>query len=153
MANSDSFPDNCAVVVSSFDGFVDLWHPFFTLLFRHWPDCPFPIYLISNTKEYFDPRVTTINIGEDKQWASNLLIALEQISAKYILYMQDDYFLQSKVDTGYLQKLVEYAKQHHIACLRLFPEPAPDASFENNLGLGLIAPGAPYRVSLQSDDI
>src|SRR3989344_9116599 len=99
LENSNS-SNNCAIVVSSFDGFVDLWEPFFTLLFRYWPDCPYPIYLISNSKTYDHPRVTTVAIGEDGKWANNLFIALDQIPATHIIYMQDDYFLTGPVDTS-----------------------------------------------------
>jgi len=140
---------SCAIVVSSFDGFSDLWGPFFTLLFRYWPDCPYPIYLISNSKTYDHPRVTTVAIGEDGKWANNLFIALDQIPATHIIYMQDDYFLTGPVDTSAIQKLVQYAQEKHISCVRLFTSPGPNMPYEE-MGLGLIGKNAEYRVSLQA---
>ena len=40
-----------AVVVSSCDAYSDAWKPFFKLFFKYWSDCPFPIYLVTNTRE------------------------------------------------------------------------------------------------------
>ncbi len=139
----------CAVIVSSFDGFADLWEPFFTLLFRYWPDCPYPIYLISNAKHFDHPRVTTLAIGADGKWANNLFAALERIPATSIIYMQDDFFLTQKVDTSKIQTFVDHAVKNSIACIRLFPEPGPDLPYPEP-GLGMISQQADYRVSLQA---
>src|SRR3989344_5493514 len=100
--------DQCTVVASSFDGNEDLWKPFFTFFFRYWPDCPYPVYLISNFKRFDHSRVTTLTVGTDRKWASNLLMALDQIPSAYIVYLQDDYFLTEKIDTAYIQKLLGY---------------------------------------------
>ena len=39
-----------ALLVISIDR--DLWPPFFELLWRHWPDCPYPIHLGSETQTF-----------------------------------------------------------------------------------------------------
>ena len=140
--------DACAIVVSSFDGFADLWKPFFTLLFRYWPDCPYQIYLISNEKTYDDPRVTTLAIGADGKWANNLFAALDRIPAAHIIYMQDDFFLTQKVDTAKIHALIDHAIKNNIACIHLFPGTGPDMDYPE-AGLGIISKHADYRVSLQ----
>lgn len=142
--------NNCVVIVSSCDIYSDAWKPFFTLFFRYWPDCPYSIYLISNYKEYGDSRVIPIRVGEDKKWATNMKIALETIECSHVIYLQEDYFLQSRVDTEYVKKLVYYAERNNVSCLRLFPSPSPDIFFENSLNLGKISENAAYRVSLQA---
>lgn len=139
----------CVILVSSFDGFADLWQPFFTLFFRYWPDCPYPIYVISNTKQCEDARVSTLAIGPDGKWANNLFAALSRISATHIMYMQDDYFLTKKVDSAKMQALVDHAIKNNIACIRLFPEPGPDMPYHES-GIGVISQNADYRVSLQA---
>lgn len=150
--------NNCVIIVSSCDAYNDAWDPFFTLFFRYWPDCPFAVYLVSNYKEYKDKRVISIRVGEDKKWATNMMIALEGTKSPYIIYLQEDYFLQSRVDTEYVNKLVYYAECNNVSCLRLFPSPPPDIFFNNTLNLGKINNDAAYRVSLQaalwkSDDL
>lgn len=142
--------NKCSVVVSSFDGYEDLWEPFFTLFFRYWPDCPYPVYLVTNYKIYNHDRVTTIAVGEHKGWASNIRIVLEKIPTPYVICSHEDYFIEKPVDTAYIDSLVEYMEHHKVAHIRLYPAPLPDAYFPNNLGLGLISKGAGARTSLQA---
>lgn len=137
----------CAIIVSSCDAFEDAWRPFFTLLFRYWPDCPFPVYLVTNEKKYNDSRVNTIAVGDDKRWASNMKKALGSVPAGHILYLQEDYFLEKKVDTAAILRLFNEMKDWHAAYLRLVPSPKPDIVHAG--GIGELSRTAPYRTSLQ----
>jgi hypothetical protein len=139
-----------AVIVSSFDSYQDLWEPFFTLFFRYWPDCPFPVYLIANRQRYPDRRVTTLLLGEDRNWATNMRAALAMIPQPYLIYMQEDYLLERPVDTGRILRLADYMQQRRAACLRLYPSPGPDRPCADNLEVGEIDRLAPYRVCLQA---
>ncbi|MGD0976841.1 MAG: hypothetical protein ABR875_00910 [Minisyncoccia bacterium] len=140
--------NKCSVIVSSYDGSEDLWEPFFTLFFRYWPDCPYPIYLITNYKIYNHDRVTTIAVGEHKGWASNMRVVLKKIPTPYVMCLIEDLFIEKPVDSAYIDSLVEYIDDKKVAYIRLFPSPLPDHDFTNNLNLGLISKGAPYRASL-----
>ena len=62
-----------ALLVVSCDNYRDAWEPFFTLLFKYWPECPYPVFLGSNKQTYKDNRITPIMIGEDIDYSSNLL--------------------------------------------------------------------------------
>ena len=141
---------DCALVVSSCDAYSDLWKPFFTLLFRYWPDCPFPIYLISNKQIYWDKRVRPLLIGIDKRWATNTRRTLERIPEPYILWILEDLFLEKPTNTNYILKLLDYLKFNHAATIRLHPTPIPDEDFENDLNLGRIGHSADYRTSLNA---
>src|SRR3989338_3266453 len=72
-----------SVLVVSCDKYQDIWKPFFTLFFRYWHDCPYPIYLGSNQRIYADQRVKTIAVGDDKDWSSGFRKMLEQIPQPY----------------------------------------------------------------------
>lgn len=136
-----------AIVVPSCDAYEDAWLPFFTFFFKYWPDCPFPIYLITDHKIYPDNRVKTIALGQDFGWANNMKLVLDKIPENYFLYFLEDVFLTKKVDTARILRLLDLAKKENISCLRLFPEPGADKSWRDNKELGLIAKDAPYRVS------
>ena len=81
---------NCSIIVSSCDNFSDLWEPFFILFFKYWPDCPFKIYLISETKIYSDEKVEMISLKKDMGWASNLKAAIRRINTPYFIYFQEE---------------------------------------------------------------
>lgn len=131
--------NNCSVVISSFDARNDLWDPFFTLIFRYWPDCPFLIYLISNYKKYNDPRVKTISVGEDKGWATNMKITLKQISTPYVICMLDDLFLEKSTNTDRIKSLVNHARDNSIAYIGLVPFFDLDNDYVDALNLGRIS--------------
>ena len=139
-----------AVVVSSCDKYQDLWTPFFTLFFRYWPDCPYPIYLISNDLEYPDSRVNAIKIGEDRDWSSSMLAAMALIPHSYVVLLLEDYLLQQPVETSRIVELAQYMKDKEAGCMRLFPCPGPDVLCEDNPEVGEINKGSDYRLSLQA---
>lgn len=153
-SHSPWFPSNLegnvAVVIASCDLYSDVWDAFFTLFFRYWPDCPWPVFLIANRLRYEDPRVQTIQIQADRHWAGNMRIALDGIHADNILYLQEDYLFKSAVNTARLRELAIYMKANDIGCIRLYDCPKPDKPWPERMDLGLIGQHAPYRVSLQA---
>lgn len=144
--------DDLAVVVLSCDKYGDVWNPFFTLFFRYWPDCPFDIFLVTNFLSYNDPRVKTISVGEDVDWSTNVRAALQKIPHRYLMILMEDYLLTTQVDTVAIGRLLDYMRNHQTGYLRLFPSPGPArvTDMVDDLEIGVIEPGEPYRVSLQA---
>ena len=142
--------DQTHIIVPSCDAYSDAWGPFFELLFRYWPDCPYPIHLVSTCETYDDHRVHNISLTEDRGWASNLKKVIEELGCKSIVYMQEDYFLQSPMDTVRLESVIQYGQQIGAGYIRLAGAPNPDLPHGNPLGLGEISRGADYRCSLQA---
>jgi len=141
---------NCAIVISSCDNYRDAWAPFFTLFFRYWPDCPFPVHHISNALKFPDKRIDSININPDQGWSSNMIIALKKIPEKYIIYFQEDYFLRRKIDNEKIYAALKLAEDTGAACVRLFPCPGPDLPYQDRTDIGLISAGAAYRSCTQT---
>jgi hypothetical protein len=139
-----------AVLVSSCDAYQEVWEPFFTLFFRYWPDCPFPVYLIANHISYPDERVSTILVGQDRGWGSQMRLALERLSETHIIYFQEDFLLERRVDTARIIRLLNYMEKRQAGCLRLYPCPGPDLPSIDNEEVGEISRFASYRVALQA---
>ena len=112
-----------AVVVSSCDYFEDCWKPFIFSILKYWDDCPFHIYIISNFKDTDTPdNISFLKVGEDRKFSSNLKKALNQIDAEYIIYMQEDYWLNNPVNTASIVRHINYCEQNAIDYMRLtFP--------------------------------
>jgi hypothetical protein len=139
-----------AVLISSCDAYADAWYPCLTLLHRYWPDCPWPLRLVTNHRRPVWSAGEVIAVGDDHGWADNLRVALDQLDVESLIYLQEDYWLQSPVDTQRLRRVLEFARQTGAAYVRLGGGPDPDAPFANELGLGQLSHSAPYRCSLQA---
>jgi hypothetical protein len=97
------------ILVSSYDKAAPIWPTFFDLLFKEWPSLKtynkdVPIMLLTNAKNYKDSRVTLSKSPFNLKWTGNMTHALSNIKTKYVLYLQDDYFMSDTV----LEKKIIY---------------------------------------------
>src|SRR5882724_6357915 len=93
------------VIVNSTDSFEDCWVPFFTLFDRYWADCPYPLVLNTERKQFqfpgLDLRASCVGPSQHPGaagWSESLIRCLHQVDSEYILYLQEDYFLNAPVD-------------------------------------------------------
>ena len=138
-----------SAVVLSHDGYADLWPAFFELLFRFWPDLPYPLHLVSNRRTFPDDRVIPVRVGDERSWSQTLARALDHIHGRYVLLMLEDYFLTGRVDTARIVRMHAAMIKLRAVYLRLAPAPKPDSPCPGFSDIGYIAKGAPYRTSLQ----
>lgn len=141
-----------SIVVSSCDKYSELWPHFFKQLFKNWPDLDMKIYLVSNQVGYDDKRVTVLNTSSEDQWSDNMIDALGKIDSKYVLYLQDDYFISKAVDEQRLIQALHAMQKANAGYLELFIE---DKGFEKRpneflLGSAVKLKNVEYRNSLQS---
>ena len=126
-----------------------MWTGFFSLLFRFWPDLPYPLYLISNHLSFPDRRVTALCVGNGSAWSETVARGLERLSSRFVLLFLEDFFLTDPVNTAYVQRLHAVMVAKSAAYLRLVPRPPPDSLCPETPEIGVIAKCAPYRASLQ----
>lgn len=137
---------NLSLLVSSFDKYSVCWAPFCHGLKKYWPEHP-PLYFITNYLE--TPCGTSLKLGEDQGWAKNLLKALEMIPTDFVLYAQEDYWLQSPVVNQNIVDYLSYLESGSADYIRLYPAPGPDKILNEDERLGVIAQDSHYRASLQ----
>ena len=143
-------PPVCTLLVASCDSYADLWKPYFALLRRHWPDCPFPVALITEERDPALDGVRALCLGTGRDWSSLLLGALDAIGTPYVLLTLEDFFLRSGVDTSRVTRLFDQVQQLNLKMLRLVPRPGPTDPFIQGREYGAIGPDASYRVSTQA---
>jgi hypothetical protein len=116
---------NLSIFVNSCDDFEDCWHPFFTLFAKNWNNCKFPIFLNTETKSYSHKNLniisTTVSIGKKRKlsWSKCLDFALNKVKTKYILYLQEDYFLEYPVKKRLLFNLIKIMEENNIDLILL----------------------------------
>jgi hypothetical protein len=138
------------IVVCSCDAYSDLWRPFFTLFFRHWPDCPWNVVLMSNESQFDHPLVETVCVGQLGSWSSELRAVLSRVPSSHVLLLLDDFFLRTHVNQAQIELCFQELVERNGNMLRLHPRPGPDIRLPDEDLVGLVAVGAPYRVSTQS---
>ncbi|MFZ2448251.1 MAG: hypothetical protein WAW37_17980 [Syntrophobacteraceae bacterium] len=147
--NVYKFGEKVTFLVISCDAYSDCWKGFFHGLRKYWPDCPFQVAIVSNFKDAGEPGVRTIKIGEDADWSSNLLMALDRIETPYVLLTCEDGWMTTPVNTGAILDFVRVLDQDRADYIRLHPCPPPDKDFLEDARLGLLADHASYRTSMQ----
>lgn len=138
-----------AVLITSCDAFEDCWAPYAHGLHKYWPDCPFPVHLITNERVFTDPVIQTLRVSPDRGWAKNLREAISRIDADVLLYTHEDFWISERVDTQAILDYVSYIRDGVADYIRLYPAPGPDMPFPPDSRLGILADEASYRTSLQ----
>lgn len=150
MPELKAFASSVAVVVSSCDAFFDAWRPFVFFFRKHWSDCPFPVFLIVNRLQVRSDIIQPISVGSDRNWASNMMTALESISQPYILYFQEDYFLNGRVNNDQLATDFAYAFEHNAASFCFYARSRLEPNFQPlNDRFGVVPRDSDGRTRLQ----
>jgi hypothetical protein len=150
MPELKAFASSVAIVVSSCDAFFDAWRPFVFFFRKYWSDCPFPVYLIVNRLRVRSNFIQPISVGPDRDWASNMNTALASISQPYILYFQEDYFLNGAVKSDQLAQDFAYAFENDAASFCFYPRSQLEPNFKPlNDRFGIVPRDSDGRTRLQ----
>ena len=106
--------DEIAILVMSCDAYEDVANHFFNLKEKFMPWWSSNCYYVNNTKQYKRKNVITINSGDKLNWNGRLKTALRKIPEKYILYMQEDYLIDSPVSEQNIINAIKYMKEKGI---------------------------------------
>lgn len=117
--------ENISLVLSSCDKYEDTWHSFFIQLVKNWPDFSMPIYLGTETKQFSYPDLDVkcpLSGGiVYSQWSERLIKLLKFVESDYVLFMLDDFWLTTPVDTSVVQRILGYMNKNPkigFVCLR-----------------------------------
>jgi hypothetical protein len=145
-----------SILVLSCDKYSDIWRPFFQFLEKYWSDCPYTIYLGTNTKQFRTNGVIQLFSNEVSNWSDETKKIVSQIPEDYVLIILEDYFINGKVNTKEIEQLFQVMQTEYAGYLKLaaFPkkynELWPYGVLTTHPHLGAIEKGARYRVCLQT---
>jgi len=138
------------VLVISCDRYSDLWSPFFSLFWKYWPDCPYPVYLGANEKVFSHPGVRMALAGPDISWADSARRMMEMMPSQHVLLLLEDFFIRRRIASQEVNSVLQALIELNGGYLRLKPFPKPDQNVPAFPSIGLIKRGAPYRAALQA---
>lgn len=142
-----------SILVSTHDRYRAVWPPFCHGLHKYWPDCPWPVWFVTNRLE---PSCGgAIKTGRDTNWTHMVRVALEGIDSPAILYLHEDYWLDAPVDTPALTAFAEIVVQGQADYVGLYPSWANPKTksagvCQRDPRLWHYAPDSAYRTSLQA---
>ena len=142
--------DQYPIVIMSCDSYSDIWQPLLESFDKFWPDCPFPIYLCSELKEFDHPRIRNLRTERELGWAAMTIEILRRLQTPNVIYLQEDYILKGQVSNDKVVRYLEFFQNRNAAYLRLVPLPNPDQLVDAELNVGIIYAGSHYRTSLQA---
>ena len=109
--------NSVSILINSCDAYEDVWNPFFHSFYENWPDCPYKIYLNTETKEYKSEfiQVTSLGVLQGKrniEWGERLRDCLSRIESDYVVMLFDDFCLEGRVDQRKIEICVEKLKKY-----------------------------------------
>lgn len=147
---------NLAIVGIFYDGYYDLWEDFLELKERYWKDCPYPLYIVNQTKELnFSKKyeVTVLHAGEDAEYSRKVQTALKEIKADYYLLLLDDFFFSRKLSGSVLDDRLSFMKDNNLFyyCMPLkeFAKTWTGTKYHNNDSILNMRGAAEYTVNCQ----
>ena len=140
--------EKVALLVISCDKYSDLWPIYFESLFKYWPNCPLKIYLGSNFKKFNHKDITMLNIGEDRDYSSNLDAMLEGIDEEYVITTVEDIFLSAPLDEENLFKYFNEFFQKKAVYLKLLYTYPVGYSKDKSNRIARISNGVRYRFGM-----
>lgn len=106
----------CSVLLSSCDKYEDAWRPFFFFFNREWRNCPYQIYLNTETKGFSieGKQLYVLNSGEcTLSWSLRLKKALQRIKTEYVLFLLEDFFMLDKVNQEEINRCLDIMDENH----------------------------------------
>lgn len=110
-----------AIMITSCDAYKECWAPMVYSMDKFWPDCEYPRFIVTNYIEDKEIRnVNFIKVGDDKKsWCTLAKKGLESIDCDYVIFFQDDYWLEKKVNNKAIKEHIRYMDENKIDYLKL----------------------------------
>jgi hypothetical protein len=109
-----------AVFICSSDGRKDVLDRVLPSVLKFWPDCPYPIYVGLNSRDWPLPVGTPV-LAPASEWHRECTLQLAQLVEDYLIVILDDFLIGAPVNQARLANLVEDAVTLDLEYLRLVP--------------------------------
>ncbi|MBB6698252.1 hypothetical protein [Clostridium algidicarnis] len=140
-----------SIVVVSCDIYKDVVELYLKYLHLNWIDCPFEIFVATETYKPVDETAKPIICGADSTWTQRAIKAIEASQSPYVLLSVDDLFISEKVETEEFTNILNYIKKYDIKYYRIpifINKNQIFAEHPNNKNVQMIFDNQPYSVSI-----
>jgi hypothetical protein len=141
---------NLSVLVGSCDKYEFIWEQFFVLFDRYWDhSMDIKKYFLVGEKDI--PSNSFINLkSKTNDWCDSVLYALDNIDTDYVLWLQDDYFLQKQINYIKFKKYLSFINDNHILRFGIYQH-NPDYNYSININnIFRLSQNSCYTISMQA---
>jgi hypothetical protein len=111
---------NVSIVIHTFDGYKRYWEGVVHFLQKYYVDQTSIVYFANETMDIdLPPFFSQIKCGKGK-WGYRLIQALNNVPTKYVVYMQEDMWLNQYLHQRYLNEVEEYMEKNNLVSVKLF---------------------------------
>ncbi|EHQ26627.1 hypothetical protein [Mucilaginibacter paludis] len=134
---------NVALIVHTCDRYQLLYPGFAYFFEKNWPyqDVAISYYFLTEEIDYPSDIFTNIKTGKG-EWSDRLLKGLKQIPEDYVIYLQEDMWLNKPVDADTVLKAIEFALSKQANLLKLSSnsvnQTTPEGAYINGLSVGIL---------------
>ena len=121
------------------------------LWYHHWPDCPYELEYLTNSKPLSTEKHVYYIHGPENQFGRRFrkFYSLHARDNELTLLMMADYFVR-RLNVEMIEKAKKWCLRDEVSHVRLRPMPHPQGEFKrNNKDFGVIDKRKPYALSLQ----
>lgn len=108
-----------AMLVLSCDKYSDIWDDFFNLKERFWPDCKYPWFIVTESKDYQRDGVSVIKCGHDLNWSGRYRYAINQVNTPLIGVFLEDFLIKSRIDNDRVDSYVDLVYKKGISFINM----------------------------------
>lgn len=105
--------NSLSILVPTPDSYFDVYEVFRKCFKANWNDCPYPLYVVTDTKEYVGVNLLQ-TMKTDSTWHDRVLYALDYIQSEYILLLCDDIFVLRKINNDEIDYIVSDMRKYGI---------------------------------------
>lgn len=107
------------VLICSCDAYQVCWKPLIYSFDKYWKNCEYTKYVVSNFLSEKFNNVEFIKVGDHHGWGADTRKALTEINCDYLIYFQEDYFLDYSVNNEAIKSHVRYMEDKGLDYLKI----------------------------------
>lgn len=105
---------NLSIIINSCDKYEFIWDKFFTLFNKYWDfNINAPIYFLTENKPINRHNIIPLTPSVIP-WSHAIRFALDNIKTKYLLWLQDDYFLRKTITQDKFNDYLDFIDYYNV---------------------------------------
>jgi hypothetical protein len=137
------------VVINTCDAYEDVLSIFFHAFNKYWPDCPYPVVINTESKQYLHKATVNNYISNNgfDDWGKRFGKTLDWIETEFVLVVYDDFILDDYIDGNRLIEIVEALKENKKASVAYLIDTKLELESKSDFDLSVVKRNVDFRLN------